>query len=56
MNKVKESTAKLELEKGSLKENMREAAYYNWLNRGCPPNDELCDWVKMENDLVGKFE
>lgn len=24
------------------------AAYYHWINRGCPSNDDLTDWVEVE--------
>ena len=56
MDQESEAASRLEQENGSLKENLEKAAYYNWLDRGCPLNDGLCDWVKMEKDLVGKFE
>ncbi len=29
-------------------ENMEVAAYYHWLERGCPIGDELTDWVEAE--------
>ncbi len=30
------------------------AAYYNWLNRGCPNGDSLTDWVEVEKHWDGK--
>lgn len=33
------------------KEDLEVAAYYHWLNRGCPTNDDLLDWVEAEKEL-----
>jgi hypothetical protein len=30
------------------------AAYYRWLNRGCPVGDDMNDWVEAEKDVKGK--
>lgn len=43
--KVKESISREELE---------VAAYYHWLNRGCPHDDSLTDWVEVETELNHK--
>jgi hypothetical protein len=32
---------------------VRDAAYFNWLNRGCPPNDDWRDWFEAER-LLGE--
>jgi hypothetical protein len=29
------------------------AAYYRWMDRGCPHNDDLTDWVEVEKELAG---
>jgi len=42
----KEKTSKGE-EKANP-ENLEVAAYYHWLNRGCPHGDSLTDWVEVE--------
>lgn len=42
---VKKPTSQQELEK---------AAYYQWLNRGCPIGDPMTDWKKAEKDLGKK--
>lgn len=26
------------------------AAYYHWLDRGCPPGDDLTDWIEAERE------
>jgi len=35
------------------KEHQEVAAYYRWMDRGCPPNDDLADWMEMEKELAG---
>ena len=30
------------------KEQLELAAYFHWLDRGCPENDALTDWVEAE--------
>lgn len=35
-------------EEKPAKENLEVAAYYHWLNRGCPHGDSLTDWVEVE--------
>jgi len=32
------------------REDLRLAAYYHWLSRGCPPGDDLSDWVAVEQE------
>ncbi len=29
--------------------NLQLEAYYHWQQRGCPINDDLTDWVAVEN-------
>lgn len=36
----------------ATKEELEVAAYYHWIGRGCPPNDDLTDWVEVEKELV----
>jgi hypothetical protein len=33
-------------------EDLRVAAYYRWLSRGCPPGDDLNDWVAVEQEFL----
>ncbi len=53
MAKLKEKEASEKSEKGVSRESLEVAAYYHWQNRGCPNNDEMCDWVEAEKELVG---
>lgn len=32
------------------KEELAVAAYFHWLNRGCPINDDLTDWIEAEKE------
>jgi len=34
------------------RENLEVAAYYHWLNRGCPHGDSLTDWVEVEIQVM----
>ena len=52
MSKTKEKEAVVKSEVKVSKEKMEVAAYYHWQNRGCPNNDELCDWAEAEKELV----
>ena len=53
MAKTKEKDAVVKSEKEVSQEKLEVAAYYHWQNRGCPNNDEMCDWVEAEKELVG---
>jgi len=53
MAKMKHKEAAVKPESEVSKGNLEVAAYYHWLNRGCPSNDELCDWVEAEKELAG---
>lgn len=44
--KEKESSTKSKVE--VPREKFEEAAYYRWLERGCPLGDALTDWVEVE--------
>jgi len=33
------------------RESLEVAAYYHWLNRGCPQDDSLTDWLEAEKEL-----
>ena len=50
MSKPKHHETRAHLEKALSKEEVEVAAYYHWQNRGCPVNDELCDWVAAEQN------
>ncbi len=53
MAKTNDKEATKKSEKDVSKDNLEVAAYYHWQQRGCPNNDELCDWVEAEKELVG---
>ncbi|HEV2355630.1 MAG TPA: DUF2934 domain-containing protein, partial [Puia sp.] len=36
------------------REELEVAAYYHWLNRGCPTDDSLTDWIEVEAELNHK--
>jgi len=48
MAKAAKKATEAELKKPASKEELEQAAYFNWLNRGCPCNDELTDWLEAE--------
>ena len=47
MAKTKEKEKKQHAEE-TTHESMEVAAYFHWLERGCPMGDELTDWVEVE--------
>ena len=49
---AKQKEAVVKSKKEVAKESLEVAAYYHWQNRGCPNNDELCDWTEAEKGLV----
>jgi hypothetical protein len=53
MVKTKEKEKAVKPKKEIPREYLEVAAYYHWLNRGCPSNDDLSDWVEVEKELVG---
>ena len=57
MMKLKEKKSKPMVEEIPVaKEQLELEAYYHWLDRGCPENDALADWVEVEKKWVGKSE
>ncbi len=53
MAKTKEKNTALNSENDGSKEKLELAAYFHWQNRGCPNNDEMCDWMEAEKELTG---
>jgi hypothetical protein len=51
MAKTKEKIAQSDVKVS--KENLEVAAYYRWMDRGCPHNDDLADWMEIEKGLAG---
>jgi len=51
MMKTKEKKPVVQAEKAAEvpQVNLQLAAYYHWQQRGCPINDDLTDWVAVEN-------
>lgn len=45
--KERKSSGKTE-EESMSNEQLQLAAYFHWLDRGCPENDALTDWVEVE--------
>lgn len=33
-------------------EKTRETAYFHWLNRGCPADDDWADWFEAETEIT----
>lgn len=48
---LKEKKDKQERRVRPSAEDLRTAAYYHWLSRGCPPGDDLSDWLAVEEEL-----
>jgi hypothetical protein len=38
------------------KEELEVAAYFHWLERGCPSDDALTDWVEVENKFPASYK
>lgn len=38
--------------KSISKEELEVAAYFHWMNRGCPSNDSLSDWLEVEKEFT----
>ncbi|MBN1868876.1 DUF2934 domain-containing protein [Candidatus Sumerlaeota bacterium] len=36
---------------GATPEGLQEAAYYRWLERGCPQGDDHSDWFEAEKRI-----
>jgi len=54
MLKTKERGAAPKAAKKEIpKDQLEVAAYYHWLERGCPVGDDLTDWVEVENQIKG---
>lgn len=49
MQKLKEPKKTVRTEETHItQEQMELDAYYHWLERGCPSDDPLTDWVEVE--------
>jgi hypothetical protein len=48
MVRTKEKPPKKEHQEGMSRESLEVAAYFHWLERGCPIGDDLTDWVEVE--------
>ncbi len=35
-------------------QDLESAAYFRWIERGCPLDDSLTDWVEAEKDLKAR--
>ena len=44
--------AKTRVKKQLTQEELEKAAYYRWLDRGCPHGDEMSDWLEAEKYLT----
>ncbi len=54
MLKTKEKEPAVIPKKEIPREYLKVAAYYHWQQRGCPLNDDLKDWVEVENKWAEK--
>ncbi len=52
MAKTKEKEAPKPRHPEATHESLEVAAYYHWLERGCPMGDDLADWVEVERKYV----
>jgi hypothetical protein len=52
--KKKEKEVAPKGKKELTQEELEMAAYYKWLERGCPHGDPMADWIEAEKHLKGK--
>lgn len=52
MTKTLEKKAVGKPVKPATKEELEVAAYFHWLNRGCPADDGLTDWIEAEKTMA----
>ena len=50
MVRTKEKEAASKMGHEVSREQLEIAAYYHWINRGCPVNDDLTDWLEAEKE------
>jgi hypothetical protein len=48
MTKIKEKQPSAKPLKEGPHEKSLESQYYRWLEKGCPMDDDLTDWVEVE--------
>jgi len=48
MARTKEKEAVKQAEPETTHQSLEVAAYFHWLERGCPMGDDLTDWVEVE--------
>ncbi len=51
MAKASEKMKTAKVKKPLSKEELEMAAYFNWLGRGCPANDDMTDWLEAEKKM-----
>ncbi len=52
MAKTKEKESQKQPETETNHQSLEVAAYFHWLERGCPIGDDLTDWVEVEKKYV----
>lgn len=52
MAKTKEKESQKSHQEETNHESLEKAAYYHWMERGCPMGDDLTDWVEVERKYV----
>ena len=54
MAQIKEHEKVQKSPKKVSQEELERAAYFHWLNRGCPSGDSLSDWIEVEKEFAPK--
>lgn len=54
MAQLKEREKAAKAAKKISQEELERAAYFHWLNRGCPSGDSLSDWFEVEKEFAPK--